>query len=122
MSALKRKRTEPPTVEDESSQANTTTKTRSETVWFDDGNIVLEAEGKQFRVHRGVLEKHSSVFKDMLSVPQPPESDEPTIDGCPIVQLPDKADDWEHLLNSLYDWSVYSYGNGQKTYYYSVKY
>lgn len=92
MSAAKRKRV------DEGPDEATTT--RSE-IWFTDGNIILEAETTQFRVHRGVLAKHSSVFKDMFDVPQPPG--EPEIEGCPIVHLSDTAQDVGHLLNRLYD-------------------
>jgi hypothetical protein len=75
-------------------------------MWFTDGNIVLEAEETQFRVHRGVLlAMHSSVFKDMFEIPQP--SDEPTVEGCPVVQLCDTAADVECLLTSVYNnWYV----------------
>lgn len=52
---------------------------RSENFWFDDGNIILEAESQQFRIHRGMLSRHSNTFKDMLNVPQ--LSKEPTIEG-----------------------------------------
>lgn len=74
---------------------------RSENFWFDDGNIILEAEGQQFRIHRGMLSRHSKIFKDMFNVPQ--LSREPTIEGCPVVKLSDKAEDWEHVLSALYD-------------------
>jgi hypothetical protein len=37
----------------------------------------------------------------MFEVPQP--SDEPTVEGCPVVRLTDTAHDVEHLLNALYD-------------------
>lgn len=75
-------------------------------IWFTDGNIILEAEGTQFRVHRGVLANQSSVFGNMFDVPAPP--DEPTVDGCPVVQISDSARDVEHLLNVLYNWVNYS--------------
>lgn len=51
MSALKRKRTGPPPDQEAPVMATTW----SETIWFADGNIVLEAEGRQFRVHQGIL-------------------------------------------------------------------
>ena len=38
---------------------------RSE-IWFEDGNIVLEAEGTQFRVHRGILSLNSPIFNTMV--------------------------------------------------------
>jgi hypothetical protein len=65
------------------------------------GDIILQAESTQFRINRDVLAKQSSVFRDMFSVPQPPN--EPTIEGCPIVHVSDTAKDWELLLEVLYD-------------------
>lgn len=73
---------------------------RSQELWFDDGNTVLQAENTQFKVHRGVLSKHSPIFADLFRVPQP--TNEPTVDGCPVVQLPDSADDVTHILAVLY--------------------
>ncbi|GLB45507.1 putative protein with domain of unknown function (DUF4646) [Lyophyllum shimeji] len=81
--------------------------TRSE-IWFTDGNIVIEAERAQFRVHRGVLAKQSDVFKGLFDIPTP--RGDPTVEGCPIVQVSDTAQDWEHLLNVLYNWIAYSSG------------
>ncbi|KAJ7250527.1 hypothetical protein B0H12DRAFT_1019195 [Mycena haematopus] len=74
--------------------------TRSES-WYRDGSVVLQATNTQFRVHWGVLAQHSSVFRDMEGLPQP--SDQPTIDGCPIVELSDDAKDVEYLLKALYN-------------------
>lgn len=74
---------------------------RSE-VWFEDGNIVLQAGGTQFKVYRGILSQSSSVFKDMFSLPQPPEKDEDLIEGCPIVHLSDSVKEVEHMLEALY--------------------
>ncbi|KAJ6589885.1 hypothetical protein DFH09DRAFT_218192 [Mycena vulgaris] len=73
---------------------------RSE-VWYNDGSIVLQADNTQFRVHWGVLAQHSSFFRDMQGLPQPP--DQPSADGCPIVELSDSVADVEHLLKALYD-------------------
>ncbi|KAJ6519047.1 hypothetical protein C8R45DRAFT_885299 [Mycena sanguinolenta] len=73
---------------------------RSE-LWFSDGSVVLQAQTTQFRVHLGVLPKHSSIFRDMQALPQPP--DEPTFEGCPIVRLLDDPTDLEYVLNTLYD-------------------
>jgi hypothetical protein len=73
-------------------------KTRSG-VWFDDGNIILEAEQMQFCVHRSVLAKHSDVFRSMFDLATPDDGN-----NRPVLQLADKAQDVEHLLNALYDW------------------
>ncbi|KAJ6519065.1 hypothetical protein C8R45DRAFT_851715 [Mycena sanguinolenta] len=69
--------------------------------WFNDGSVVLQAGNTQFRVHWGVLALHSSVFCGMQGLPQPP--DEPNVEGCPVVHLPDDPTDVEYLLKALYD-------------------
>ncbi|KAJ7935062.1 hypothetical protein B0H13DRAFT_2262236 [Mycena leptocephala] len=73
--------------------------TRSD-IWYEDGSVVLQARNTQFRVHWGVLAQHSSFFRDMQKLPQPP--DQPNADGCPIVELQDDVADVEHLLRALY--------------------
>ena len=40
--------------------------------WYDDGTLILLANNIEFRVYRGPLAKHSQVFRNMLSFPQPP--------------------------------------------------
>ncbi|KAJ7634514.1 hypothetical protein FB45DRAFT_909072 [Roridomyces roridus] len=91
--SAKRKRTDEPAAE-------RTTLVRSD-IWLPFGDIVLQAESTQFRVNRDNLTRHSSVFADMFSVPQPPN--EPTVEGCPVVVLSgDSAKDWELLLGVLY--------------------
>ncbi|KAF8216797.1 hypothetical protein K438DRAFT_1953695 [Mycena galopus ATCC 62051] len=74
--------------------------TRSDT-WRSDGNVVLQAGNTQFRVHWSVLALHSSVFRDMQGLPQPP--DQLNVEGCPIVEIFDDPDDVEYLLKVLYN-------------------
>ncbi|CAA7258932.1 unnamed protein product [Cyclocybe aegerita] len=71
--------------------------------WFDDGNVILQAEDTQFRVHRSMLAHQSAVFKDMFGMPQPEQPQDAMLDGCPIVPLGDKAADVEHVLAVFYD-------------------
>ncbi|KAF7374509.1 BTB domain-containing protein [Mycena sanguinolenta] len=40
-------------------------------------------------------------FHGMLGLPQPP--DQPSVDGCPIIELTDSEEDVENLLRALYD-------------------
>ncbi|KAF7370416.1 BTB domain-containing protein [Mycena sanguinolenta] len=75
--------------------------TKHSEFWFSDGSVVLQAVNTQFRVHWSLLARHSLVFCDMQGLPQP--SDEPSVDGCPVVQLQDDPTDVEFLLSTLYD-------------------
>ena len=69
--------------------------------WFHDGNIVIIAGSAAFKVHRGQLERHSEIFNDLFSIPQPMEQD--LIDGCSYVELPDCPSDVLYFLSALYD-------------------
>ncbi|KAJ7502979.1 hypothetical protein B0H11DRAFT_2188099 [Mycena galericulata] len=69
-------------------------------IWHDDGSVVLQAGDMQFRVHWSVLSLNSSFFRDMKGLPQPP--DQPSVEGCPIVELSDAVEDVEYLLKALY--------------------
>jgi len=69
-------------------------------MYFPDGNLVLVAENTAFRVYKGLLAKHSTVFADMLEIGASEEQD--TIDGCPAVRLPDKADEVLQLLRTIH--------------------
>ncbi|TBU45385.1 hypothetical protein BD309DRAFT_1017834 [Dichomitus squalens] len=48
---------------------------RDEELWYEDGNLVLIANNVEFRLFKGPLVAQSLVFKDMLSLPQPPSLD-----------------------------------------------
>jgi hypothetical protein len=75
--------------------------TRSEP-WFKDGNIVVEAEGQQFRVHRSILAAHSPIFEDVFAIPQPSAAHQSEhVDGCPVVKLSDTAQDLGYVLKAL---------------------
>lgn len=72
--------------------------------WFDDGNIILQAELAQFKVYSGILSATSEVFRDMLSMPQVVGGDnsDEMVEGCPVVCLPDAAEDIRYVLEALY--------------------
>lgn len=69
-------------------------------IWFADRNLVIQAKLTQFHVHGSVLSMHSSVLKDCFEIPQPTEQE--TIEGCPLVHMPDYATDLENILPILY--------------------
>ncbi|KAJ7689774.1 hypothetical protein B0H17DRAFT_936713 [Mycena rosella] len=72
---------------------------RVEQLWFEDGNLVLQAGNCQFRLHRGILAARSPV-QDMLSFPQPPESE--LVEGCPLVRLPDAETEVRYFLKAIF--------------------
>ncbi|PIL28390.1 hypothetical protein GSI_09541 [Ganoderma sinense ZZ0214-1] len=74
-------------------------------LWFEDGNVVIVAgTHAAFRVHAGVLSRHSEIFQNTFGVPQPPlPSPSDVIDGRPVVHVSDSAYDFKQLLHMLYD-------------------
>ncbi|KAG6843930.1 hypothetical protein H0H87_011621 [Tephrocybe sp. NHM501043] len=57
-----------------------------------------------FRVHRGVLARHSEVFRGMLDFPQPSSlTESETFDGCQVVEMHDLPADLSNLITALYD-------------------
>ena len=75
-------------------------------LWFEDGNVVLQAENTVFKLYRGILSRESTVFADMFSLPQPDArlpGFEDTYDGCQLVRMHDDEDDLEHFLRALFE-------------------
>jgi hypothetical protein len=62
--------------------------------------IVRSSDKANFRVHKSVLAMSSPFFKDLLSLPQPP--DDEIIDGLPVVALPEDAGPLNSLISLLY--------------------
>ncbi|KAJ7477396.1 hypothetical protein FB451DRAFT_1032776 [Mycena latifolia] len=62
----------------------------------------------------GILAARSSVFKDMLSIPQP--ETQPKIDGCPIVVLHDSALNAEYFLKAIFDSSFFEHPPAHTTF------
>ncbi|KAJ7876225.1 hypothetical protein B0H13DRAFT_2055784 [Mycena leptocephala] len=73
--------------------------TRAEGLWFADCGLIIQAESTLFRISRDFLAVHSPVFRDMLSLPPPKDTD--MMDGCPFVLLPDRAEDVTVFLKAL---------------------
>lgn len=74
--------------------------------WFEDGNIILEAELEQFKVYRGILAANSEVFRDMFALAS--SDGQSSVDGCPIVHLSDAAQDVRIVLGALHDFRTRS--------------
>ncbi|KAJ6567036.1 hypothetical protein B0H19DRAFT_1374367 [Mycena capillaripes] len=74
---------------------------RVQELWFEDGNLVIEAGKSRYRVYRGVLATRSSVFQDMLAFPQPPDSE--LVEGCPFVRLTDSESEVTSFLKALFE-------------------
>ena len=78
---------------------------RDSEVWFEDGNIVVVAQNTAFRFHKSVVSLHSSVFRDLFSIPQPSlmgEEVDETFDGCPVVRVSDTSYDFRELIRAIY--------------------
>jgi hypothetical protein len=83
---------------------------RSEDLWLDGGNLVIRAEDVVFKVLAAQLSIASSIFKDMLGVPQPPSASAETYEGVPFVLLPDSAFDITQFLKAImYLGSVFAF-------------
>lgn len=65
--------------------------------WLDDGDIIVRAGFKNFRVNQNLLAKHSTIFNDMFNCSSPEGDD------CAEVTLPDDPEAVECLLQCLYD-------------------
>lgn len=70
--------------------------------YFDDGNIILVTEGRAFKIHKGVLSRHSVFFRDIFALANESSGSE-SHEGCQILRLPDSKQDVVYLLQALYD-------------------
>ncbi|CAA7261819.1 unnamed protein product [Cyclocybe aegerita] len=75
---------------------------RSEELWFEDGSVIIQAESTQFRVHKTILARSSSIFRDIFEIGEQSAS-EAVVDGCPVVHVSDSAVEMHHFLLLLYD-------------------
>ncbi|ESK95724.1 hypothetical protein Moror_12453 [Moniliophthora roreri MCA 2997] len=78
--------------------------------WFEDGNIILitqDPPNTAFRVHRGVLSRHSEVFQGMFELPQPEATSNSAID-YQVVPMYDLPVELSNLVKALYDGASFS--------------
>ncbi|KAI0253671.1 hypothetical protein BJV78DRAFT_1191208 [Lactifluus subvellereus] len=67
----------------------------------DDGDIIVQSSDlARFRVHKSILSMSSPFFRDMLSLPQP--SDSELVDGLHVVHLSEDAEVLHSLITKLY--------------------
>jgi BTB/POZ domain len=86
--------------EESQAQINPTTP-QAETFDVPDANLIIRSSDLvNFRVHKPVLAMASPVFKDLLSLPQPPDGE--SVDGLPVVQLSEDSDLLKTLVSMLY--------------------
>ena len=85
--------------------------------WFDDGNLILTAKNhdvgahpKKFRIHIGVLARHSQAFKEFneeafqSASPDLDREEASTTSGrCPLVHLDESYHDVKAMLRAIYD-------------------
>lgn len=82
-------------------------------LWFPDGNVVLATDAYMFKVYKGLLSLHSSVFRDMFKLTSVDESiagqcgsgtTQEMYEGSPLVRLVgDEGEDVAHLLRTIFD-------------------
>jgi len=66
-----------------------------------DANIIIRSSDLvDFRVHKSVLVMTSPFFKDLLSLPQPSDSD--TFDGLPVIRSSEDSELLDSLVSILY--------------------
>ncbi|GJF00082.1 hypothetical protein PsYK624_163610 [Phanerochaete sordida] len=82
-------------------------------LWWRDGNTVIAADGLSFKVHAGILEKHSSVFCELLEELQGVEQPE-MFEGCRVLRVDDKGEHLAALLQILYDGGSGSFTDWRK--------
>ena len=85
--------------EDPQAQINSNT-SRPETYVSDANIIIRSSDLVHFRVHKSALALVSPFFDDLLSLPQP--SDSESVDGLPVVQLSEGSELLNCLVSMLY--------------------
>ena len=66
-----------------------------------DANLIIRSSDNiDFRVHKSLLAMVSPFFKDLLTLPQP--SDSEIVDGLPVVRLPESSELLSCLISIIY--------------------
>ena len=79
--------------------------------------VIRTSDNVEFYLVKAILMIASPFFRDMFSLPQPPsqnsQSQDETMDGCPLISLQDSPDDLASLLIALYDGTTFG-DNGRE--------
>ncbi|KAK7062401.1 BTB domain-containing protein [Favolaschia claudopus] len=79
-----------------------------EDLWFPDADLILRADDSIFRVYGGFLGARSSVFRDMISFPQPATQTEgEMLNGRAVVRLHDSPTEATSFLRAVFDSSFF---------------
>ena len=78
-------------------------------VYYHEGTLVLQAQSVVFRVYGEQLALQSSVFDDILSIPQPPAAEQERYDGCPVIRVQDTPLDMYHFLKAIHEYRLAGY-------------
>lgn len=70
--------------------------------WFTDGSVVLVVQNTAFRIHHSILSKHSDVFANLFTIPNPSNKDE-MFEDCPLVHLSDDLSEFTDTMKAIYE-------------------
>ena len=71
---------------------------RDKEFWYEDGTVIFVTRNVEFRMCKGLLADHSPVFRDMFSLPQPPDPPEADCTPRPVVHLADSPEGLRYVL------------------------
>ncbi|EKM61830.1 uncharacterized protein PHACADRAFT_24962 [Phanerochaete carnosa HHB-10118-sp] len=72
-------------------------------LWWHDGNVIIAADQMSFKLHASVLERHSSVFSELLNDAQARHNPPELFEGCRVLRVDDKGVHLAELFRVLYD-------------------
>lgn len=70
-----------------------------------------------FKVHRGMLARHSEIFQSMFDIPQPANALGETLEGSQVVRMHDLPVELSNLIKALYDGASFKTLNLDDFYY-----
>ena len=73
-------------------------------LWFEDGNIVLQAEDTVFKVFRSILSKHAQLFRDIFSLPRSTtETEQEQYEESVLIRVQEEAEHMAIFLRAIFD-------------------